>query len=70
MPKKDPKDSHRVITRAERKARKEHESAANIAGAKATGEAGNERDRLANEVPEVEATVSIEEHIEIGRAHV
>lgn len=61
MAKKKPEDSHKVLDDKEKRARKEHESASNVEGISATGEAGNERDRVANLTPIVRAVKIVEE---------
>ncbi|MHC4645075.1 MAG: hypothetical protein ACYTBJ_06220 [Planctomycetota bacterium] len=53
--KKKPEDSHKVRDDKKEKARKEHEVAANVVETIVIGEAGNERDRIANLVPTMKA---------------
>jgi hypothetical protein len=61
--KKKPEDSHKVRDDKKEKARKEHEVAANVAETIVIGEAGNERDRVANLVPEIKAIKEVAEFL-------
>ncbi len=67
MPKKRAENSHKVVTKEEKRARKEHESTSHVEGATATLDAGIERDRVANLVPTVEEIQSVVGFLEFYR---
>lgn len=63
MPRKSPEDSHKVITKAERKARKEHETTAMREGLKATLDHGIVTDALHNAGVNPEVVKQFEEFL-------